>query len=145
MSVRAIHQGLRVVPRVLVAAVCLAAGACAGPRSGPAGSALPQAASAADLLQVVRARLDSLQAETTLYAKDLRTGRELAVRADQPMNTVSVIKLAIMVRAYRDFEVGRLPLDERHTLRPEEMRAGSGVLQTLHPGCRLRTATSWHR
>ncbi len=132
MSGGTIHRGLRVVSRALLGAVCLSA--CGGPRPGPAGSPLPQAASAADLLQVVRTRLDSLQAETALYAKDLRTGRELAVRADEPVNTVSVIKLAIMVRAYRDFEVGRLPLDERHTLRPEEMRAGSGVLQTFAPG-----------
>jgi beta-lactamase class A len=50
----------------------------------------------------VRGRLDALDAHSTLYAKHLATGREIAVRADEPVNTVSVIKIPIMVLAYRD-------------------------------------------
>jgi len=40
-----------------------------------------------DFLQLV---LDSLHAHGTFYAKQLSTGREIAVRADEPMNTASV-------------------------------------------------------
>jgi beta-lactamase class A len=107
--------------------------ACAGrpAESRPAGT---DRVAAGDLERRVRARLDSLPAQTTLYAKDLRTGREVAVRADLPMNTVSVIKLAVMVLAYRDADAGRLPLSERHPIRPEEMRQGSGVLRMFVPG-----------
>jgi beta-lactamase class A len=68
-----------------------------------------------------------------MYARDLATGREVAVRADEPVNTVSVIKLPIMVLAYRDAEAGRLNLDDRYTVRPEDMRAGTGVLQHFAP------------
>jgi beta-lactamase class A len=82
----------------------------------------------------VRGRLDALDAHCTLYAKRLGTGREIAVRADEPVNTVSVIKIPIMVLAYREAEAGRLNLDERHVIRPEEMRRGTGVLQAFAVG-----------
>jgi beta-lactamase class A len=87
-----------------------------------------------DLQADLAGHLDSLQARTALYARDLTTGREIAIRADEPMNTASVIKLAIMVLAYRDAEEGRLDLDARRTLRPENFRRGSGVLQLFAPG-----------
>jgi beta-lactamase class A len=82
----------------------------------------------------VRDRLDALSARSTLYAKHLATGREIAVRADEPVNTVSVIKVPIMVLAYRDAEAGRLDLDERHVIAPEEMRRGTGLLQSFAVG-----------
>ena len=91
-------------------------------------------AAATDLQKTVEARLDALPAESALYAKHLGSGRSVAVRADQPMNTVSVIKLPIMVLAYREADAGRLDLDERRVIRPEELRRGTGLLQTFAPG-----------
>lgn len=82
----------------------------------------------------VRARLDSLPAQSSFYAKQLSTGREIAVRADVPMNTASVIKIPVMILAFRDAEAGKLNLDERHTIRAEELRRGSGLLQTFAVG-----------
>ena len=90
--------------------------------------------SAPDLEQSLRARLDSLEATTSLYAKHLPNGREVAVRADEPRNTLSVIKIPVMVLAYREAEAGRFNLDQRHTIRPEELRRGSGLLQTFAVG-----------
>jgi len=85
----------------------------------------------------VRARLDSLHAASSIYAKQLATGREVEARPDVPVNTVSVIKIPIMVLAYRDAEAGRLNLDERYTLRVEDLRAGTGVLKRFAPGLTL--------
>lgn len=82
----------------------------------------------------VEARLDGLQAITGLYAKHLPSGREIAVRADVPMNTLSVIKIPVMVQAFRDHAEGRLDLDERVTVEPEHMRRGSGLVQSFEPG-----------
>jgi beta-lactamase class A len=104
----------------------------AAPSYGTPAATAPAAPST--LEATVQARLDSLPAQSSFYARDLRTGREVAVRADQPMNTVSVIKLAVMVQAYRDADAGRLRLSERHRIRPEEMRQGSGVLRMFTPG-----------
>jgi hypothetical protein len=78
--------------------------------------------------------LDALSAKSSLQARHLPTGREIAIRADQPMNALSVIKLPIMVLAYRDAEKAKLDLDERYTIRPEDRRRGSGLLQTFAPG-----------
>jgi beta-lactamase class A len=102
---------------------------------GGIGCARSQAAAPpADLTATIQARLDSLKAISSFYAKDLKTGREIAIRADVPMNTASVIKLPIMIRAYRDAEAGKLKLDERHIVKPEELRRGSGLVQTFAPG-----------
>jgi beta-lactamase class A len=78
--------------------------------------------------------LDALEAKSSLYAKHLPSGREIAIRADVPMNTLSVIKVPILVLAYRDSEAGALDLDERYVVRPEDRRRGSGLLQTFAPG-----------
>jgi beta-lactamase class A len=86
------------------------------------------------LEETIRARLDSLQAQSSFYAKHLVTGREVAVRADVPMNTASVIKIPVMILAFRDADAGKLDLDERYRIRPEDQRRGSGLLQTFAPG-----------
>ncbi len=95
-----------------------------------AGSAHAQSA----LQDSVRAQLDRLPARSSIYAVDLKSGDTIAVRPDQPMNTLSVIKLPVMVAAFRDAEAGKLNLDERYTIRPEDLRRGSGLLQTFAPG-----------
>ncbi|MBA3969011.1 MAG: serine hydrolase, partial [Gemmatimonadetes bacterium] len=82
----------------------------------------------------IRARLDSLDARSSLYAKHLPSGQEIAIRADQPMNALSVIKIPVMVLAYREAEARRLNLDERRRIQPEDLRRGSGLLQTFAPG-----------
>jgi beta-lactamase class A len=50
------------------------------------------------------------------------------------VNTVSVIKIPVMVLAFRDAESGRLDLDQRYTIRPEDLRRGTGLLQTFATG-----------
>jgi beta-lactamase class A len=107
---------------LLVLLVFLPAASAAFPADHPA------------LENTVRGRLDALDAQSTLYAKHLDSGREIAVRADEPVNTVSVIKIPIMVLAYRDAEGGRLSLDERHVIAAEEMRRGTGILQSFAVG-----------
>jgi beta-lactamase class A len=107
-----------------------AAPATAGSASSP-GVGLDSAA----LLSAVRSILDSLPAQTALHAKHLGTGREIAIRADVPMNTASVIKIAVMILAYRDVEAGGpLILEARHLIGPDDLRRGSGLLQTFEIG-----------
>ena len=87
-----------------------------------------------DLASRIEASLNSLSAKTSFYAKHLPSGREIAIRADEPMNALSVIKIPIMVLAYRDADAGTLELDERYQIQPEDMRRGSGLLQSFSPG-----------
>ena len=87
-----------------------------------------------DLASRIEASLNSLNAKTSFYAKHLPSGREIAIRADEPMNALSVIKIPIMVLAYRDADAGALDLEERYQIQPEDMRRGSGLLQSFVPG-----------
>src|SRR5690242_11449962 len=86
------------------------------------------------LEETIRARLDSLPAQSSFYARQIGSDREVAVRADVPMNTASVIKIPVMILAFRDADAGRLDLDKRYVVRPEDLRRGSGLLQTFTPG-----------
>ncbi len=97
--------------------------------------ATPARLDSAALLSAIRSVLDSLPAQTALHAKHLATGREIAIRADAPMNTASVIKLPVMVLAYRDVEAGGpVILESRYVIGPNDLRRGSGLLQTFEIG-----------
>jgi beta-lactamase class A len=78
--------------------------------------------------------LDALPARSSIYAKHLPSGKTIEVRADQPMNTLSVIKIAVMIEAFRDVEAGKFNLTERYQIRPEDLRRGSGLIQTFDVG-----------
>lgn len=118
-------------------ALALAFGVGAGCSSGgDAGSRGGDRDAETSLHTRVEARLDSLDAETSAYLEHLPTGRVVAIRADRPMNSLSVIKVAVMARAFADAEAGRLDLGARHSVTPEDMRPGSGLLQTFQPGVR---------
>ncbi len=83
----------------------------------------------APLQAEVQKMLDALPAQTSLYAEHVPSGRVIAIRADQPMSTMSVIKIPIMIQAYRDAESGMLSLDDRHTIRETDLRGGTGLLK----------------
>ena len=95
----------------------------------------PAGLDSAALVTAIRGILDSLPAQTSFHAKHLASGREIAIRADVPMNTASVIKIPVMVLAYRDVEAGgALILEARHLIGPDDLRRGSGLLQTFEIG-----------
>jgi reactive intermediate/imine deaminase len=83
----------------------------------------------AGLAAVIEGELARIPANTGFYLKHLQTGEEVAIRADTSFNSQSVIKIAIMVRAYQLAEQGKLNLDERITLTRALLRDGSGHLQ----------------
>jgi beta-lactamase class A len=89
------------------------------------------------LTQVIEQQLSTFKARTGVYVKDLGTGEEASVRADQAFNSLSVIKLAILVRAFQLSDAKTLNLDQRVEVRPSDLRGGSGVLYDFDPGLRL--------
>lgn len=96
--------------------------------------AIPLSLHAQSLEAYATSQLNALHAKSSIYAKHLPSGRTIAVRSDQPMNTLSVIKIPVMILAFRDADAGKLKLAERYTIKPEDMRRGSGLLQTFAPG-----------
>ncbi len=99
---------------------------------------LAPSARAADRLQAQLAALAArFPGKVALYARDLRTGRTVALDPDRPVPTASVIKLPIFVEAYAQARAGRLSLDDKLTLTSDNQVSGSGVLNFLRPGLQL--------
>ena len=87
------------------------------------------------LEETIRARLDSLQAQSSFYAKQLASGHEVSIRADVPMNTASVIKIPVMILAFRDADAGRLDLDQRYRNLPYVAAIDSAAVEAAEaPG-----------
>jgi beta-lactamase class A len=60
--------------------------------------------------------------------KNLKTGEEFALRADEVLPTASLIKLPVMVEAYWQAAEGTVKLDTTLTLRKGDKVQGSGIL-----------------
>ena len=84
------------------------------------------------------------------YIEDLTTGITHEHNADQRFPTASVCKVPVMIELFRQVELGRLSLDERHRLQGDISTHGSGTLQlmedapelTLRDYCRLMMGIS---
>jgi len=89
-------------------------------------------------LEAVKSRVAaitrSIQAQWGIYVKCLETGEEIAVNPDQQMDTMSTIKIPIMVEAYRQAEDGKFKLSDIHTLKQGEKLPGTGILQRWAEG-----------
>ncbi|HEY6448862.1 MAG TPA: serine hydrolase [Acidobacteriaceae bacterium] len=82
----------------------------------------------AALTATLQSRIAGFHGKISLYAHDLATGRTVAIDADQPVPTASVIKLTILYTALEQIRAGRAHFDDRLTLRREDQVPGSGVL-----------------
>jgi beta-lactamase class A len=69
-----------------------------------------------------------------IYVKCIETGEEVTLNADRVMDTMSVIKLPLMVEAFRQIEAGKFSLSDRYSLRGSDKRPGTGVLRRLDDG-----------
>lgn len=78
--------------------------------------------------QMVDARVKAGHGKTALYAVQLNTGKTVGVDADLPVQTASVIKLAILYEAMVEVRAGKAKWDEKITLHPGEAVPGSGML-----------------
>ena len=61
--------------------------------------------------------------------KHLTTGETAGVRDGEMFNSASVIKIPVLVLAFQMAERGELKLDERITIRKEDIRGGSGIFR----------------
>lgn len=95
--------------------------------AGAAGAAAQQGgddALSAKLGEMMKAH----HGKAALYARQLNSGHEVAIDADEPVQTASVIKLAILYNAMVDVREGKASWDEKLTLKPGDPVGGSGML-----------------
>jgi beta-lactamase class A len=110
-------------PRLALALLlpALAAALPASPQSTPAH---PDPALTAQL----RSQTAGFHGKVALYATDLATGKAVAIDADQPVPTASVIKLGILYTALQQIRAGRVHFDDLLMLQHDDQVPGSGVL-----------------
>jgi len=96
---------------------------------------VPQFTAAQSLAERLQPLIAAHEGDVTVAVKHLTTGESFASKADEPMPTASLIKLPIMVEAYRQAAEGKLDLADVVTFREEDKTPGSGILSTqFSPG-----------
>jgi len=80
---------------------------------------------------------NSIHADWGIYIKCLETGEEIAINADKQMETMSVIKIPLMVEAFRQMDAGKFKLEDRVTLKESDKQPGTGVIRSLDAGVSL--------
>ena len=68
------------------------------------------------------------EGEVAIAVKNLKTGDFFTHNADQPMATASLIKLPLMITAYREVDAKRLDTAKNVELKAADKVPGSGVL-----------------
>jgi beta-lactamase class A len=107
---------------------CLAAAALAQPNAPT-----PLARLEANIQRITK----SVNATWGIYIKCLETGEEIALNADQQMDTMSVIKIPLMAEAFREIEAGKFKLTDRIKLADAAKRPGTGIIRSLDNGVEL--------
>ncbi|MBE5769194.1 MAG: serine hydrolase [Clostridiales bacterium] len=79
----------------------------------------------------------ALPGKIGVYVLDTVTGEEGAYQADLPLQSASVIKIPVMVEAFRRFASGELDENEVVTIRPEHKKPSCGALTYLHDGLQV--------
>ena len=79
----------------------------------------------------------SVNATWGIWIKSLETGEEIAVDADRQMETMSTIKIPLMVEAFEQIKAGKFQLTDSYTYAAADMRSGTGVIRSLEPGAVL--------
>lgn len=85
----------------------------------------------------------ALPGEVGVAARDLRSGREIALKADGPFPLASVFKVPLMVAVLRHVDGGALSLDDRLELR-EDVKSPGGILTFCSAGLRPTVADLLH-
>ena len=91
-----------------------------------------------DPLAVLERRLTTLarsvEADWGIYVRFLDGGDEIAIGADTPLDTMSLIKVPILVALMRRVDRGEVSLDENITLTDDHKRLGTGVMRLFGAG-----------
>jgi beta-lactamase class A len=103
-----------------------------------AAPATPQQQPAQAPLQRLQAAIERITMDVNatwgIYVKSLETAEEIAIGADRQMDTMSVIKIPLMVEVFDEIKAGKFKLTDKYTLAREDLLPGTGVIRSLDPG-----------
>jgi beta-lactamase class A len=76
----------------------------------------------------------SINATWGIYIKSLETGEEIAVDADRQMETMSTIKIPLMIEVFEQIKAGKFKLTDKYTFVEKDSEPGTGTIQRLDFG-----------
>jgi len=76
----------------------------------------------------------SVNATWGIYIKSLETSEEIALDADRQMETMSTIKIPLMVEVLEQVKAGKFKLTDKYTFVQADSQPGTGTIQRLDPG-----------
>ncbi len=82
----------------------------------------------------IQSLLARFEGKVWLYAKNLDSGAEFGLRADEKVRTASTIKLPILCALFDLVAAGKVRWDEKLTLHDADKISGSGVLHEFSDG-----------
>lgn len=85
----------------------------------------------------IGALIAGIEGRVSIYARNLDSGREFGINADERVRTASTIKLPIACALAREVAARRARWDERLTIRARDKVSGSGVLAEFSDGARV--------
>lgn len=92
-------------------------------------------------IDLLKSKLETIShgvsADWGIYIKSLDSGEEIAINADAVMDTMSAIKIPLLVDVYRQVDTRKLDPAERILMKTSDKRFGTGVLRTLDDGLNL--------
>ena len=120
---------------VLLAFVAVAAMAQARPlpAGSPAGPSLDER---------IKAEIGDFKGKVWIYAKNLDTGKEYGMRADEQVRTASTIKLPIMTEVFRQVAEGKIAWADPIEITKEVKVGGSGILFEFTDGTKIDVKTA---
>lgn len=86
------------------------------------------------LQSAVETTTRSVKADWGIYVKSIETGEEIAIDADRQMETMSTIKIPLMVEAFEQIKAGRFKLSDKYTFAAADSQPGTGTIQRMDPG-----------
>ncbi len=78
-----------------------------------------------------------VRADWAIYVRFLSSGEEIAIDAERRVETMSVMKIPLLVTLFRAWEANEVDLEQRIVIDSEQKRFGTGVLRTLDDGLTL--------
>ncbi|HZR22377.1 MAG TPA: serine hydrolase [Vicinamibacterales bacterium] len=79
----------------------------------------------------------TINATWGIYLKCLETNEEIAIGADQQMETMSTIKIPLMVEVLEQVKAGKFKLTDKYTFVQADSQPGTGTIQRLDPGATM--------
>ena len=76
----------------------------------------------------------SVNATWGVFIKSIESGEEVAINADRQMETMSTIKIPLMIEVFEQIKAGKFRLADQYTFVQADSQPGTGTIQRLDPG-----------